>query len=264
MAHRLDAPDLAALATIACGTARYRRGDVGGADALARGIAEAVAASAHVFAMMGYVLLVEDLWNAGRFADAASWIAAASAHAQDRDLGLYQGHLAAYGFRLQSVHGAWETAEAGLRGLVGSAETGATRYSLPELARLLVRQGADDAEAAVAQALAYARRSDGRYELVPALMARIEQAWLAGRPADAREAVELLTARLAVPGADWARADLLRWRRRLGHPVELWKGCPPEHAAGLRGDWRATAQAFADRGICRAAPSPPPAPTPPA
>ena len=94
----------------------------------------------------------------------------------------------------------------------------------------------------------YTRRTDARYQLTPALMARIELAWLTGSPADARDAVEVLAARTAVPGAERPRADLLRWLRRLGEPAEAFPGCPPEYAAGLRGDWQAAACAFAERG----------------
>jgi DNA-binding CsgD family transcriptional regulator len=80
-------------------------------------------------------------------------------------------------------------------------------------------------------------------------MARIESAWLTGRPQDAREAAELLRARTAGPGAERPRADLLRWLRRLGEPVTPFPGCPPEYAAGLRGDWCTAAHGFAERGL---------------
>jgi DNA-binding NarL/FixJ family response regulator len=60
--------------------------------------------------------------------------------------------------------------------------------------------------------------------------------------------VELLAARTAVPGAERARADLLRWLRRLGRPATAFPGCPPEYAAGLAGDWQAAASAFARQG----------------
>ena len=50
------------------------------------------------------------------------------------------------------------------------------------------------------------------------------------------------------PGAERPRADLLRWLRRLGEPVKAFTGCPPEYAAGLRGDWQVAARAFAERG----------------
>jgi DNA-binding CsgD family transcriptional regulator len=111
-----------------------------------------------------------------------------------------------------------------------------------------VRRGADDAQEVLARALDFARRADSRYTLVPAAMACIELAWLTGRPDDADDAVELLAARTAVPGAERARADLLRWLRRLGRPATAFPGCPPEYAAGLAGDWQAAASAFARQG----------------
>jgi DNA-binding CsgD family transcriptional regulator len=146
------------------------------------------------------------------------------------------------------MRGEWESAEAGLRSLLATAETGGARYSLPELARLLVRRGADDAAAVVGRAVDFTGRVDARYQLAPALMARIELAWLSGRPTDARTAAAELATRTAVPGAERPRADLLRWLHRLGEPVECVDGCPPEYAAGLRGDWRTAARAFAERG----------------
>jgi len=249
MARRLGAPELLALGTIACGTSRLKRGDPGGVDDLIAGVAGAATLGAHVCVMTGYVLLVQDLFNLGRFADAQRWIAEATQYARERDLALYLDHLAAYGFRLQLAQGGWETAEAGLRTLLGTGETSAIRYSLPELSRLLVRSGAEDADVILAKALDYSRRADGRYELSPALMARIESAWLTGSPQDARDAAELLAARTAGPGAERPRADLLRWLRRLGQPVESFPGCPPEYAAGLRGDWRTAAHGFAERGL---------------
>ena len=249
MARRVGAPPLVALARIACGTARLKQGDADGADDLRAGIAAAASASAHVFAMTGHILLVQDLWNAGRHAEAEAQIAAGTAYAQERDLGIYLDHLGAYGHRAQALRGEWDAAEAGLRRLVDTDETGALRYGLPELARLLVRRGADDARTVLERAADRARRADGRYELAPVALAWIELAWLTDRPADARAAVTALAARAAAPGAAWLRADLLRWRRRLGEPVVAFPGCPPEHAAGLRGDWRAAAAGFAARGM---------------
>jgi len=265
MARRLGAPELLALGAIACGTSRLKRGDPGGVDDLIAGVAGAATLGAHVCVMTGYVLLVQDLFNLGRFADAERWIAEATQYARERDLALYLDHLAAYGFRLQVAQGGWETAEAGLRNLLGTGETSAIRYSLPELSRLLVRSGAADADVILGKALAYSRRADGRYELTPALMARIESAWLTGRPQDAREAAEPLRARTAGPGAERPRADLLRWLRRLGEPVTPFPGCPPEYAAGLRGDW-CTPRTGSPNGACptsRHWSSPTPAKSPP-
>jgi DNA-binding CsgD family transcriptional regulator/tetratricopeptide (TPR) repeat protein len=264
VARRLDAPHLVALARIARGTARLKQGDPGGVDDLAAGIAGAAAVSAHVFAMTGYVLLVQDLWNAGRYDEAERWMAEASAYAQERDLQVYLDHVTAYRFRSLAVRGEWESAEAGLRRLLRTDESGTVRQCLPELSRLVVRLGTDDAQAVLDRALDFARRAHNRYEVGPVAMARIELAWLTGRPDDADEAVRLLEhvlwidaaaehgggpqADTAVPGVERARADLLRWLRRLGRPAAAFPGCPPEYAAGLSGDWRAAAAGFAAQG----------------
>jgi DNA-binding CsgD family transcriptional regulator len=248
LARQLGAAALVALGRIARGNARMKLGDAGGVGELCAGIAEAAAASAHVVVMTGYVVLVQNLWNAGLPAETERRIAEATAYAHERDLDIYLDNMAAHCFRCQAARGEWEAAEAGLRGIVAAAGSGGIRAGLPELSRLLVRRGADDAEAVLDRAVDYARRCDARYELAPALMARIELAWLTDRPADARDAVALLAARTASPGAERPRADLLRWCRRLGHPVAPFPGCPPEYEAGLRGDWRAAARAFAERG----------------
>jgi DNA-binding CsgD family transcriptional regulator len=248
MARRLDAPHLVALGEIALGTARLKQGDAGGLADLRSGIDGAVAASAHVFAMTGWGLLVQDLWHDGRYAEAQRFIDEATAYAHERDLLVYLDHVGAYRLRLQAVRGEWEAAEAGLRRLLAASESGAVRHCLPELARLLVRRGADDAPDVVEEATRFAERADNRYANIPVAMAHVELAWLAGRPADAEGAIAELTARTAVPGAERARADLLRWQRRLGLPAQPFPGCPPEYAAGLRGDWRTAAQGFADLG----------------
>ena len=97
------------------------------------------------------------------------------------------------------------TAEAGLRARLAAGEngsgsgTGAARHALPALAQLLVRRGAEDAQAVLARAVAFAREADSSYELVPALLAEIEQAWLLDRPAAARAAVATLDERTAGP-----------------------------------------------------------------
>ena len=249
LARRLGAPPLVALGRISAGNARMKRGEPGGHEELRAGIAEAAALSAHVVAMTGYAVLVQNLWNAGLLDGTARCVAEATAYADERDVAIYLDYVAAHGYRLRAVRGEWEAAEAGLRRIVAEGGSGGVRCSLPELSRLLVRRGADDADAVLARALDFARRCDARYELTPALMASVERAWLAGRAADARDAVQALTTRTAVPGAEQARAELLRWRRRLGEAVEPFPGCPPEYAAGLRGDHHGAARAFATRGM---------------
>src|SRR6185312_13342391 len=99
-------------------------------------------------------------------------------------------------------------------------------------------------QAVLARAVAFAREADSSYELLPALLGEIEQAWLLDRPAAARAAVATLDERTADPGAERQRGELRRWQRRLGEPVEAFPGCPDELAAGIRSDWRAAASAW--------------------
>jgi DNA-binding CsgD family transcriptional regulator len=200
--------------------------------------------------MMSYVCLVQELWRLGRYAEVEQRVREGIAYARERELDFYLDYLVGHRHRLELLRGDWAAAEAGLRGLLGDrADTaGSARHSLPALARLLVRRGADDAERVLARAGEYARRADSRYELVPTLLAEIEQAWLTGRPESAAAAIALLDERTAGAGPERQRAELLRWRRRLGERVAPFPGCPPEFAAGLRGDWRAAAAGWQRTG----------------
>ena len=115
LARQLGATALVALGRIARGNARMKLGDPGGVGELCAGIAEAAAASAHVVVMTGYVVLVQNLWNAGLPAETERRIAEATAYAHERDLDIYLDNMAAHGFRCQAARGEWEAAEAGLR-----------------------------------------------------------------------------------------------------------------------------------------------------
>jgi DNA-binding CsgD family transcriptional regulator len=57
-----------------------------------------------------------------------------------------------------------------------------------------------------------------------------------------------LLPRLHCRGRERERAELTRWLRRLGDPLGPFPGCPDEYAAGLRGDWRTAADAWAAIG----------------
>jgi DNA-binding CsgD family transcriptional regulator len=119
---------------------------------------------------------------------------------------------------------------------------------MPVLARLLVRRGADDAAAALATAARAAREADVLEWLVPTGMAHLEHAWLTGSPGAAGDWAALLRVRTDRPGTAHHRGELLRWLRRLGEPVEVFPECPEEFAAGIAGDWRAAAAAWARIG----------------
>jgi DNA-binding CsgD family transcriptional regulator len=251
VARRTGAPAIEALAGILRGRTRMLLDDRDGLAELTAARRDAEQAGEHVIAVQGYVLGVQDLWETGRCAEAAALAAEGLAYVDERDLDLYVEHFEAHLLRRRALQGAWDEAEAGLRRLAGhpdGGETAATRYALPSLARLVVRRGTDDADAVLAWALDYAGRADSRYELVPALLAEIEHAWLTGQEARARAAADRLAERVAGPGPARHRAELLRWRRRLGEVVEPGAGWPEPLASGVRGDWAAAAQGWGDLG----------------
>jgi DNA-binding CsgD family transcriptional regulator len=121
------------------------------------------------------------------------------------------------------------------------------RHALPTLALLAVRQGRADAETLLARARDNAERAQNLHALVPTAVALIERGWLSGDPARGDMARGLLP-RLHSRGRERERGELTRWLRRLGDPLGPFPGCPDEYAAGLRGDWRAAAEAWAAVG----------------
>jgi DNA-binding CsgD family transcriptional regulator len=250
IAERLGANALLGWAQTIHGRARFHLGDEGGYEEMVAGVATAAAVPHHQNVLMGQIALVQELWLRGRYAEVERRIAEAVAYGREHDLDYFLDYLLGHEHRLQALRGDWPAAEAGLRARLAAGEagdgsgTGAARHALPALAQLLVRRGADDAPSVLARAVAFAREADSAYELVPALLAEIEQAWLLDRPASARAAVATLDERTAGPGAERQRGELLRWRRRLGEQVEPFPGCPDELAAGIRGDWRAAATAW--------------------
>jgi DNA-binding CsgD family transcriptional regulator len=118
------------------------------------------------------------------------------------------------------------------------------RETLPILARVLVRLGRSDADELLELADQHARRADVLEWLVPTGLARLEQAWLTGRPEQAGDYPELLLARTDRAGLAVQRGEVLRYLRRLGRPVPPFAASPQGYAEGLSGDWRAAAEAW--------------------
>jgi DNA-binding CsgD family transcriptional regulator/tetratricopeptide (TPR) repeat protein len=250
MAQRLGADAPLGLARVLRGRARLRLGDEAGLDEMLSGVRTAAAARLHQHVMMGYVCIVQELWQLGRIAEAEHHLDDGGAYAHERDVDLYLDYLVAHRLRLREMRGEWDAAEAGFRALLDShvdgpdEDAGGARHSLPALARLLVRRGDHGAEEMLARAQAYAARANSLYELVPALMAAIEHAWLTNQPDRAAAVVTTLLARTEGVGRERQRGELLRYLRRLSVPVEPFTGCPQEYAAGIQGDWRAAAAAW--------------------
>jgi DNA-binding CsgD family transcriptional regulator/tetratricopeptide (TPR) repeat protein len=243
-------PELVALARNYRGSALLQLGDLGGCTALLGSVAAARELGQHEYVMRGYYNLAEGLWRLGLFAEAAEHLEAAAAYGRDRDFQAHSYFVEARQQRLRMMRGEWTPAEEALRRLLAQRADPRMlgRETMPVLARLLVRRGADDAAAALAAAARGAREADVLEWLVPTGLEHLEHAWLTGRPGSTDGWAAFLQARTDRPGAAHHRGELLRWLRRLGEPVAVFPGCPEEFAAGIDGDWRAAAAAWARIG----------------
>lgn len=249
-ATRLEVPYLAALALNYRGSAQLQLGDLDGEAKLLQSLTIATDIASHEFVMRAFYNLVEGLWRLGRHDEACAYIAQADVYARDRDFPVNRYMFDARRCRLLAGRGAWAEAGAGLRELLeGQRDPGMIgRETLPILARLLVRQGHGEGADLLAEADQHAQRADVLEWLVPTGLAQIERAWLAGVPEQAGRYPRLLLERTDRAGCHAKRGEVLRYLRRLGYPTEPFPGCPEEYAAGLRGDWRAAAQAWHDIG----------------
>ena len=212
-----------------------------------RGLAAAIAAGNHVFAIISYVVLVQDLWDLGEFDEVEQVVEEGLDYTREREMDFYVKHLTAHQAKLQALRGDWATAEATLRELVGARaelEPGSLRYALPDLALLAGKRGSDDAAELLDWCQDFAERAGGYYDVVPAALVAIESAWLSGRPELARAPIQRIL-RYAGRGLQTRhRGEVQRWLHRLGQPHETFPDCPEVFAAGLRGDWKAAAGAW--------------------
>ena len=179
----------------------------------------------------------------GRLAELERWVHEGLAFTRERGFWSHAYNLEVHRCLLLMRHGDWDGAEDGLRRLVDTvADPGMLyAYSVPWLGRLLARRGDPGAGPMLAAAWVQARRQRLLLGLAYAGIARVEWAWLAGRPDVARQVAAVLEPRLAHPGAAPFRGELMRHLARAGLPAEPFPGCPPAYAAGLRGDWEAAA-----------------------
>ena len=152
--------------------------------------------------MRGFYNLGEGLWRLGRYDEAMAFMEQAEAYAADRDFPAHSYMVEARRLRRLGMQGRWTEAVTGLRSMLdGRGDPGMIgRETLPILARLLVRQGAPDAESVLAESIRHAERADVLEWLVPTGLAAIEHAWLTGRPDAAGRFPELLLERTDAAG----------------------------------------------------------------
>lgn len=246
VATALGAHGLDAVRTCYRGLARAFLGDPGGPDLLEQGVAGAAAAEQREFVALGYTALVKAWRRLGDDDRVRRCAEAGLARTRASELRSHGFTLEAHLCQLLAQQGRWDEAEEGLRRLVAvTPDAGIlARETLPHLGRLLVRRGSPEADHLLDRAWALAERTDILPVLVPAGIALIERAWLAGDPEPERWRAELLLRRTDRPGAERARGELLRYVRRCGWSVPAFPGARPEHRLGLEGDWRGAAAAW--------------------
>jgi len=120
MAEAVGVPDLIAMAHTLHGRADLLTGDPNGIAEIELGLRGAIAAGNHVFAIMCYVLLVQDQWDLGRFDAVDRVLQEGLEYARTMEVDFYVEHLIAHQAKLDALRGNWAAAEASLRDLVGT------------------------------------------------------------------------------------------------------------------------------------------------
>jgi ATP/maltotriose-dependent transcriptional regulator MalT len=241
---------LDAVRTIYQGLGRAFLGDPSGLALLRCGVDDAAARGQREFVALGYTALVKAARRLGRDDDLRRYAEEGLERTRETDLHSHGYTLEAHLYQLCAQDGRWDEAEAGLRRLMDAApEAGILgRETLPHLGRLQLRRGQPDAAALLERAWELGLRTDILPVLVPAGIALVEGAWLAGEPERERRRAELLLSRLERPGLERYRGELLRYLRRCGWQVRTFARCRPEHLLGLRGDWAGAAEAWRQIG----------------
>ena len=242
--------DLAVLCQNYIGIARVERGDPEGIEQVRESIGLASAGGHHEAAARGYTNLAELLLRAGRLEELDRCVTDGLAFTHERGFWSHAYNLDVHRCLLLLRTGDWDGAEEGLREVVDAVDDPGMlfAYSVPWLGRLLARRGDPVAEGMLAAAWEQAQRHRLLLGLAYAGIARVEWAWLAGRPEIAERVAAVLLPRTRHPGAAPFRGELLRYLARAGLPAEPFDGCPPAWAAGLQGDWRAAAAAWQEAG----------------
>jgi DNA-binding CsgD family transcriptional regulator/tetratricopeptide (TPR) repeat protein len=238
--------DLVSLCLNYAGCARLDLGDRGGLADLRSSFELARSAPHYEYAARALTNLVELLYQLREYDDLERVIGDGLVYCLERDLPGHVYNLQAHQGLLLLARGDWEAAERRLRDLIAAVPDAGqmARLALPALGRLLARRGDPEAAQVLERAWQLALRGQALQSLAPAGLAWVEWAWLTGDLSRAASQIAVLLARSAGPGGARWRGELLGYLRRAGQPVEPFAGCPPEWAAGLRGDWAAAAAAW--------------------
>ncbi|MBJ8343437.1 AAA family ATPase [Antrihabitans sp. YC2-6] len=242
-------PDLVALCQIYLAVCLETLTPADRISMLRKGISDAAALGTHESVGRGYTIMAELLLRFGEFDELEQCLTTASAYVLDHDLPLYKVRLDIVASQLLLRQGHWDAAERGLRAAMESADAGMfALLAAANVARILTRRG--DPAAAELVADTFQRALAGRWLLGLAYsgLALVEWSWLTGQPERSAALAGMWSANAAHPVVFGLYGELLRYLKRAGHPVSAFPECPEPWAGGLRGEWRAAAQAWSAIG----------------
>jgi DNA-binding CsgD family transcriptional regulator len=186
------------------------------------------------------------LFRTGRVREAKRYLDVGERAAREHALDTALFRIEAQQCHVLLHQGSWDEAERRLRRLLERAEDpGANLVNpLAFLGRILARRGDPEAAALIDRSWRLASATGEDQKMAIAAGARIEQIWLSGDDAAVRAVGAQLLA-LAIRAQNrYLRAEILRYLRRVGEPVEPFDGCLAPFAAGIEGDWAAAASGW--------------------
>ena len=206
----------------------------------------------HEYVARGYTNLAEMLYRYSRFDDLRRCVQQGLSYTTDHGFTSHAYNLEVHRALLLMRSGDLTKSENVLRVLVaGRADPGMLEvYSTPSLARVQVRRGATSIRETLAATWDTARAHRFLTGLAFAGTALAEWSFLHGRPDVAAQILQQWWEHADRPSAGPVTAELLLYARRAGVQIddELPVDCPTAIAAGLRGDWRRAAHAWAELG----------------
>lgn len=242
--------DVETHALIYLGLARVGLGDEGGLDDLRSAVELARRIDHGDYLCRAASNVAAALIWLGRHPEALPWLAVAEDAARDHGLDLFLFHTLAQGSHVDLFMGRWDAAERRLREQLGAGGDPGSVLAIPLalLGRILARRGDPAATAMVARAWDLGLRSRQSKRIAVAGGAVVEEAWLRGDTAAVRAAGAVLVQLATQARIVYLHGETLRYLRRVGVEVEPFDGCPAGFAAGIRGDWRSAATAWAAAG----------------
>jgi DNA-binding CsgD family transcriptional regulator/tRNA A37 threonylcarbamoyladenosine biosynthesis protein TsaE len=229
------------------GSARYLAGDqAAGKDALERALAIALRGEMHEHAARAYAGLAASAVSLRDYATATEVLERGLGYCGERDLDSWTFYMLGCRARARFEQGDWSGATADAQRVLSNPLVAPVSRiaALVVLGRVRGRRGDPQAQAALDEARALARRTREVQRIVPVAAARAEAAWLRGALSEAADelaaAYELAQGRVS----PWEKGELAFWLCRAtvlpGPPA----GVAAPYALQLSGDWRGAAAAW--------------------